>query len=257
MRLFSKRLSKSVTPNMTVEVTELRGIRQLHLGTGAIQSAMRVNRPWYLELPYTRAMMSYLLFVPEPSEVLMIGLGGGSLAKFIRKHRPQTRITAVEVSSQVAAAARNHFALPENDEYLEVIIGDGTEYIFAHPESADVILLDGFDARCQVEGLATQAFYKACKRALKPGGVLVVNFWGRDPEFVTWFSRLVAAFDGQVAWLPIMGKVNVIAIAVRDENGAAKLTACQPEQQGKNWALDLPMFARELRWVNDVAPLLD
>lgn len=257
MRLFSKRLSKSVTPNMTVEVTEQRGIRQLHLGTGAIQSAMRVNRPWDLELAYTRAMMSYLLFVSEPKDVLMIGLGGGSLAKFIRKHRPQTRITAVEISAQVAAAARNHFALPENDEYLEVIIGDGTEYIFAHPESADVILLDGFDAGCQVEDLATLAFYKACKRALKPGGVLVVNLWGRDPEFVTWFSRLVAAFDGQVAWLPIMGKVNVIAIAVRDENGAEKLTTCRPEQPGKNWALDLPMFARELRWANDVAPLLD
>lgn len=257
MRLFSKRLSKSVTPNMTVEVTEHRGIRQLHLGTGAIQSAMRVNRPWDLELAYTRAMMSYLLFVPEPEEVLMIGLGGGSLAKFIRKHRPQTRITAVEISSQVAAAARNHFDLPENDEYLEVIIGDGTEYIFGHPESADVILLDGFDAGCQVETLATQAFYKACKRALKPGGVLVVNLWGRDPEFVTWFSRLVAAFDEQVAWLPIMGKVNVIAIAMRDEDGAKRLASCQPEQQGKNWALDLPMFARELRWVEDMAPLLD
>jgi spermidine synthase len=257
MRLFSKRLSKSVTPDMMVEVIELRGTRQLHFGTGAIQSAMRINRPWDLELAYTRAMMSYLLFVPEPENVLMIGLGGGSLAKFIRKHRPQTRITAVEISPQVVAAARSHFELPENDDTLDVIIGDGTDYVFNHPASADVILLDGFDAGCQVETLATLAFYKACKRALKPNGVLVVNLWGRDPEFVTWFSRLVAAFDGQVAWLPVMSKVNVIAVAARDEDGATRLNQCQPELSAKAWELDLPMYARELRWTTDVAPLLD
>jgi spermidine synthase len=257
MRLFSKRLSKSVTPDMTVEVTEHRGIRQLHLGTGAIQSAMRVNRPWDLELAYTRAMMAFLLLQPEPKDVLMIGLGGGSLAKFIRKHRPQINIAAVEISPQVVAAARNHFELPENDDCLEVVVGDGAEYVFSHPACADIILLDGFDAGCQVESLATLAFYKACKRALKPGGVVVVNLWGRDPEFVTWFSRLVAAFDGRVAWLPVMGKVNVIALAVRDEDGPERLTSSQPETLSKSWGLDLPMFARELRWAGDVAPLLD
>lgn len=257
MRLFSKRLAKSVTPDMTVEVTETRGIRQLHLGTGAIQSAMRVNRPWELELAYTRAMMGFLLFNPEPAEVLMIGLGGGSLAKFMRKHRPETRITAVEISPQVVAAARGHFALPEDDEYLSVIMGDGAEFVPAHPGCADVILLDGFDAGCQVENLATLDFYRACGRALKPGGVLVVNLWGRDPGFVTWFSRLVAAFEGQVAWLPVTGKSNVVAYAICDENSAAKLSRAQPENLAGTWGLDFAGFRRELRWASEAATLLN
>lgn len=257
MRLFSKRLAKTVSPEMTVEVTETRGIRQLHLGTGAIQSAMRVNRPWDLELAYTRAMMGFLLFNPEPAEVLMIGLGGGSLAKFIRKHRPSTRITAVEVSPQVVAAARAHFFLPDDDGQLQVVVGDGAEYVQAHPGCADVILLDGFDAGCQVESLATLDFYRACERALKPGGVLVVNLWGRDPGFVTWFSRLVAAFEGQVAWLPVMGKSNVVAFAVCDESGAARLSRSKPENFAGTWGLDFAAFRRELRWVNEAAPLQD
>lgn len=257
MRLFSKRLAKSVTPDMTVEVTETRGIRQLHLGTGAIQSAMRVNRSWDLELAYTRAMMGFLLFRPEPAEVLMIGLGGGSLAKFMRKHRPGTRITAVEISPQVVAAARGHFALPEDDEYLSVILGDGAEFVPAHPGCADVILLDGFDAGCQVESLATLDFYRACGRALKPGGVLAVNLWGRDPGFVTWFSRLVAAFDGQVAWLPVTGKSNVVAFGMCDGEGPAKLERAEVEQLCKKWGLDFATFKRELRWVNEAAPLPD
>jgi spermidine synthase len=257
MRLFSKRLAKSVTPDMTVEVTETRGIRQLQLGTQAIQSAMRISRPWDLELAYTRAMMAFLLFKPGPAEVLMIGLGGGSLAKFIRKHRPETRITAVEISPQVVAAARSHFSLPADDEHLQVVVGDGAEYVPAHPGSADVILLDGFDAGNQVESLASVDFYQACRRALKPGGVLVVNLWGRDPEFITWFSRLVAAFDGQVAWLPVMGKSNVIAFGVCENDGPARLAKAQTQKLGKKWGLDFATFQRELRWATEVAPLLD
>jgi spermidine synthase len=257
MRLLPKRLAKSVTPDMTVEVTESRGIRQLHLGTQATQSAMRISRPWDLELAYTRAMMACLLFKPGPDEVLMIGLGGGSLAKFIRRHRPATRITAVEISPQVVAAARSHFFLPEDDEQLRVLVADGSQYAPAHPGSADVILLDGFDAGNQVESLATLDFYRACRRALKPGGVLVVNLWGRDPEFVTWFSRLVAAFDGQVAWLPVMGKNNVIAFGICEDDGPARLAKAQTEKLAKKWGLDFATFLRELRWATEVAPLLD
>lgn len=257
MRLFSKRIAKSVTHDMTVEVTESRGVRQLHLGTGAIQSAMRINRPWDLELAYTRAMMGFLLFKPAPQEVMMIGLGGGSLAKFIRKHRPATRITAVEVSAQVVAAARSHFELPSDDDRLQVRIEDGAAFVPAHPASADVILLDGFDAGNQVENLASLEFYLACRRALKPGGVLVVNLWGRDAAFATYFSRLAAAFDGNLAWLPVMNKTNVVAFGLEnsdcpriwDEDAVAQLSA--------HWALDLAVYARELRWARDAAPSID
>lgn len=257
MRLFSKRLAKSVTPDMTVEVTESRGIRQLHLGTGAIQSAMRVNRPWDLELAYTRAMMGFLLFRQAPQDVLMIGLGGGSLAKFIRKHRPATHITAVEISPQVVAAARSHFELPGDDDHLQVRIGDGAAYVPAHPESADVILLDGFDAGNQVESLATIEFYSACRRALKPGGVLVVNLWGRDSSFNIYFSRLVAAFDGNLAWLPVMNKTNVIAFGVQGDKYPQNWSPGELSQLGKNWGLDFAAFARDINWVRDMAPLMD
>jgi len=242
---------------MTVEVTESRGIRQLHLGTGAIQSAMRVNRPWDLELAYTRAMMGFLLFKQAPQDVLMVGLGGGSLAKFIRKHRPATHITAVEISPQVVAAARSHFELPGDDEYLKVRIEDAAVYVPANPESADVILLDGFDAGNQVESLATQEFYLDCRRALKPGGVLVVNLWGRDTSFVSYFSRLAAAFEGEVAWLPVMNKTNVIAFGLLEKTYRGEWRNHDLAQLGKHWGLDFAAFARDLKWVSEMAPLLD
>ena len=242
-----------------LEVTEERGLRVLRLGSRAIQSAMRVNRPWDLELAYTRAMMGFLMFNPLPQEVLMIGLGGGSLAKFIRKQRPQTRITAVEIDPRVIAAARTHFELPPDDATLSVVEADGALYVRQHPGSADVILLDGFDAGNQVEALATQTFYAACRRALKPNGMLVVNLWGRDSEFAEYFARLTRAFEGEVGWLSVQNKTNVIVFAFAEAGALARLDAGQPQRANlsRRWGLDLRGFARDFQWAEGIAPLLE
>jgi spermidine synthase len=248
--MFRKRLSKSVHLDSTVEVIDERGVRNLHLGTGAIQSSMRLSRPWDLELAYTRAMMAFLLFVPEPLDVLMIGLGGGSLAKFIRRQRPAARVRAVEPNAQVVAAARSHFFLPPDDDCLQVRIEDGAIYVPAHPNSADVLLLDGYDAGNQVEALATLNFYRACRKTLKPGGVMSANLWGLDRGFSDYFARIVEAFDGQVCSLNVQGKTNVVVLALESERGPARLEhalGAAPDL-GRTWGLDLPRFARELRW---------
>jgi spermidine synthase len=242
-----------------LEVTEERGMRVLHLGSRAIQSAMRVSRPWDLELAYTRAMMGFLMFNPMPQDVLMIGLGGGSLAKFIRKQRPQTHITAVEIDPRVIAAARTHFELPPDDDTLSVVEADGALYVRQHPGCADVILLDGFDAGNQVEALATQTFYAACRRALKPGGMLVVNLWGRDSEFKEYFARLARAFDGEVGWLSVQYKTNVIVFGFTEPGAAGRLDAARPKlaDLSKRYGLDFQGFARDFQWVEDVMPLLE
>ena len=241
-----------------LEVTEERGMRVLHLGSRAIQSAMRVSRPWDLELAYTRAMMGFLMFNPMPQDVLMIGLGGGSLAKFIRKQRPQTHITAVEIDPQVIAAARTHFELPPDDDTLSVIEADGALYVRQHPASADVILLDGFDAGNQVAALATQTFYAACRRVLRPGGVLVVNLWGRDGDFAEYFARLTRASDGEVGWISVQNKTNVIVFAFAEPGAPERLDAAGPQlaDLSKRWGLDLRGFARDFQWAEGIAPLL-
>lgn len=242
-----------------LEVTEERGVRTLHLGSRAIQSAMRTSRPWDLELAYTRAMMGFVMFNPQPQEVLMIGLGGGSLAKFIRRHREQARVTAVEIDPRVIAAARAHFELPPDDATLSVIEADGALYVRQHPASADVILLDGFDAGNQVAALATQTFYDACRRALRPGGILVVNLWGRDRDFAEYFARLTRAFDGEIGWLSVQDKTNVIVFGFSEPGAAGRLAAAQPAlaDLSKRWGLDLRGFARDFQWAAGIAPLLD
>ncbi len=253
------KMGKRRADDAGLEVIEERGMRVLHLGSRAIQSAMRITRPWDLELGYTRAMMAVLMFNPTPAEVLMIGLGGGSLAKFIRKQRPQTCITAVEIDPRVIAAARTHFDVPPDDETLTVVEADGALYMRQHASSADFILLDGFDSGNQVEALATQTFYAACRRALRPGGVLVVNLWGRDSDFAEYFARLTRAFDGEVGWLSVQNKTNVIVFAFAEPGAMQRLDAIRPRlaELSTRYGLDLRGFARDFQWAADIAPLID
>jgi spermidine synthase len=71
-------------------------VRTLHFGSEWIQGAMRIARPWNLELEYTREMMASLLLRDAPGKVLLIGLGAASLTKFLYRHYPLAHLTVVE-----------------------------------------------------------------------------------------------------------------------------------------------------------------
>ena len=73
----------------------------LSFESSLIQSCMRLDAPDELVLDYTKAMMGFLLFNPAPSRVLMIGLGGGSMLKYMHSHLPAADITVVEINQAV------------------------------------------------------------------------------------------------------------------------------------------------------------
>src|SRR5947209_18084876 len=85
---------------MPIDVSEEHGVRYLHFGSSWIQGAMRVARPWALELEYTREMMMPLAARDDrawPASVLQIGLGAASVTKFLYRYRPKASITALEI----------------------------------------------------------------------------------------------------------------------------------------------------------------
>ncbi len=218
MKFLSKWRARKVADE-AVEVSEKNGVRSLHLGSDTVQSSMRIGAPHDLELAYTRSMMAFLLFYPRPERVLMIGLGGGSLAKYIYHRLPLARTTVVEINPQVVAAARAYFHVPPDDERLTLEIGEGGAYVGAHPGSADVVMVDGFDGVRQVEALATQAFYDSCADALGEDGVLVVNLWANDRQFDAYLSRIETSFGGRVLCLPAERRGNVIVLALKKSPG--------------------------------------
>lgn len=249
MRLFSRQRKGAQEP---VQISERGGVRYMHLGGPAVQSAMRIKEPQALELEYTRAMFTFLLFHPNPRDIALIGLGGGSLAKFIHRNLPDARLTALEINAEVVAAARAYFLLPADDERLEVRTGDGAAFVHANPDSQDVLLVDGYDAKRIVEALSSVDFYQACKTMLRPGGVAVLNLWGSDDYFPRYYERIAAVFGEHVLQLPSERKGNIIVFAFRKPLPNAGFVAL--EHAAKKWrdALDLefPEFVDRMRHWN-------
>ena len=236
----------------SVEVSEEDGVRSLHLGGDAIQSSIRIDRPDELALDYTRAMMAFLLFAPQPREVLMIGLGGGSMARYIHQRMPGTRTTVVEINPKVLVAARSMFHFPAEDARLEVVIADGADYVREHAESADVLLVDGFDDGKQPGALCDQAFYDAAYAALRPGGVMVVNFIAEEKKLDVYLQRIENSFDERLVCLNAADRINLIAFAFKRqarELAWAELKKCARELQGVH---DLPLveFVEGLKELN-------
>jgi spermidine synthase len=169
-------------------------VRYLHFSSDWIQGAMRIARPWALELDYTREMMACLLLKPQPEwprHALLIGLGAGSLAKFLFRHRPHTQLTVVEIDAQVLAAARQHFKLPEDAQRLRIEIDDGVRYV-AH---------------------ASETYDQACRARLASEGMMVVNLLGRSRGFRASVDRIRNAFDDRALVFPSCDAGNTIVFA--------------------------------------------
>lgn len=238
-----KTLRRLIRKLPSVEVSESNGVRYLHLGGDAIQSSIRLSDPERLELHYTRAMMAFLLFAPAPRDVLMVGVGGGSIARFLHHHFAQTRITGVEVNPQVVSAARMYFGLPDDDERIAIHVADAAEFVPAHPASADVLLHDAFDDGDAVEALCTQDFFDCCANALRADGIFVMNFMMDEPRFDVYRGRLARSFDDRLLLLPTGDRVNRIVFAFKGAVGRLPIERLQKDAAAIESALGLPMLA--------------
>ncbi|HUP28587.1 MAG TPA: fused MFS/spermidine synthase [Usitatibacter sp.] len=200
----------------SIEVSEERGVRYLHFGSELIQGAMRIARPWALELEYTRDMMIPLLLRADPDwpeTVLQVGLGPGSHTKFLYRHRPRARITVVEMLPEVVAAARQFFKLPEDDARVRIEIGDGHDFLAASRRRFDLILVDGFDDKGRPGMLDTVPFYLNCRERLGRRGAMAVNLLTRRRGAQPSFERLREAFGERVLLMPPGEAGNAVAIA--------------------------------------------
>ena len=187
----------------------------LYFSIREIQSRMQLGDPDALDLGYTRTMMGFLLFQPEPRQIAMVGLGGGSLAKFCHRHLPQTQIQVAEINPHVIAL-RNEFCVPANSARFSVLRGDGALFVRHSVAPRDVLLVDGFDDQGQPARLCSQRFYDDCLAMLQPGGVLVVNLHHGHPRYEIFLDRIRRSFgdilivnDGELS--------NSIVFAIRGQ----------------------------------------
>ncbi len=216
--------------SFSIDISEESGVRYLHFGSTWVQGAMRIARPWHLELEYTKEMMASLLLREDggtaaghpsralrtnsyfPRKVLLIGLGAASLTKFLYRNYPLAKLTVVEIEPRVVAAARQFFKLPDDPLRLNIVIADGAKFIAGTDKTYDLILVDGFDENARPGELDTLPFYQMCRSRLDDGGILAVNLLGRSRGYSASLDKLRKAFDMRALAFPSCESGNVIAL---------------------------------------------
>ena len=243
-----------------IEVVDDGLYRSLHFGTEPKQSSMLLADPVSLSLIYTRAMTTALLLCPAPQRFLLIGLGGGSLARFLLHHYPACHIDAVEFRPRVRDLAHSHFMLP-NEPRLAIHIDDAGHFLRTADEERftdyDAIFVDAFIGTGIARSVIGLSIYDACRSRLAPEGILSMNLWSGD--FVRArdiIQDLGKSFGGNVMQLPVLGKENIIALAGTGYRLKKRLRtiANRATELERQTGVEYGIFLRQLRKHNSWLP---
>jgi spermidine synthase len=137
----------------------------------------------------------------EPGEMVLVGLGGGSVVKSFR--RDGWKVDAVEIDPEVVDVAYSHFGLfpVEADVYAM----DARQYFLMHEKKYSLAVLDAFGSSAIPFHLVTKEAFELVKTRLTDDGVVAMNIEavGWDDQIVRSLSATLQSVFTHVAILPI------------------------------------------------------
>ena len=207
---------RSVDNGVELQVRDENNVRYLYLESDAIQSAMALDHPASLPVAYTRYMAGALLLIPKPRRVLVVGLGGGTLVRFIQHCAPQCEIDAVDARADVIHVAQEFFGIQASST-VRLWHDDGAEFIqqrLTDEARYDIVFMDAYDHRGMAAPARDANVYSACAALTKPRGLFVSNLWASSPVDLRYCRGLAQRyFPGTLIAVPVPERGNIVLYA--------------------------------------------
>lgn len=229
------------------------------------QTCFRLSDPEKMVFEYTRMMTSALLALPDPRNILIIGLGGGTLPSALARIVPEATIDSVEIDPAVVEVAKEYFGF-ETGPGQRVFVEDGRQFVQRAAREGrryDIVMLDAFDVDYIPPHLLTVEFFHEIKSILTENGLVVGNsFVGSDlynRESATYgqvfgpFFNLRARLDGNRVVIASAG--NLPSDEVLRQNAGDLAERLEPFGIDVDTALS--RFSRLEQWPDDAIPLTD
>lgn len=182
-----------------------------------------------------------------PRKVLIIGGGDGGAAEEALKHPSVEQVTMVELDGKVVDIARQHFGAIHrgafDDPRLRVLIADGLKFLAETEEKFDLIALDLPDPIGPATELYEEPFYRNCKRALAPGGVVTLHMgspWSRPDRVKQLYERVARLFrhaQPYTMFIPLYGCLWSMA-ACSDSLDVASISSAEIDKRIAGRGLD-------------------
>lgn len=197
------------------------------------QSCQLKSDPFCLQHDYSQAMLLVLLLT-EPSRMILLGLGGGTLATTLHQYLSGLKITVVELRPKVVDVAHRFFHLPRSKR-ISVTIDDAGNFIANHDgPKVDILFSDIYSE----EGLDLQQtqpwFIESCAERLKDDGWLVLNCWQHQRSDRAMRGALKENFEDVRVCSTAEGNWVVFAGKKINSSSAAQLKA-----SAKKWSKQL------------------
>ena len=219
------------------------------------QSAIDMKNPHAMQLGYTSSFFASLL-IREPQEhVLIVGLGGGGMVRFLNHAFPLTMVEAVEIDPVVVDVAKNYFGTMEGP-MTKIHVADAFDYLKEPHGPFDALYMDAFlkpsvDSGLEnvTQRLKTLEFLQSLRQQLKPGGIVAFNLHEHASSTPDDLDAVKAAFS-QVYLFGVPRTGNLIAICTQEEQRIATETLTErADRLETKLDVDLPWqsFVTELR----------
>ncbi|MEM7405251.1 MAG: methyltransferase domain-containing protein [Pseudomonadota bacterium] len=232
----------------TVQVFENADFRWMEFGDHIVQSAIALAAPERLVLAYTQwQLFALLFFALPPRHVLLLGLGGGALARWCAAAGFQ--VTAVDNDPVVIEACRRWFGVDD----VWIANADAREYLHTCNTQYDLVLCDLFAHGGAPAWLAHPAFLDACRLSLRPGGWASFNLHAgplpgpeRSKVSVEETDTLVSVNDAEavVQTMEACAAEPVVELGVPDQDNAIVVQPASQPQPMLRSTLD----ARAAEW---------
>lgn len=193
---------------------------------------------------YIRAMLMAVALTPA-RQVLLLGLGGGSLVRSLFARDPAVEIDVVELRQAVLTVAQDYFHLPVSSS-IHYLVADAGEAV-AHDDGRrySLIFSDLYSANAIAPLQTSAAFLRHCAAKLQDGGWLVLNH-AHKPEASSPFSSALTALFATVLYCTTpTGNVVIYASASQLSLPLARWKQ-QMKETGVDFATDMSPLAQKL-----------
>lgn len=138
------------------------------MGGGVTQSGGVAQTVWNTSLKKAK------LIKPEIRTALVLGLGGGSIAKLIRKHWGHNpKITGVEIDPIIVELGKKHMKL--DDYKVNIKITDAQKFIKKNKARFDLVCIDMYVQTDIPKKFETEKFIEQIHKLMNKGGIVVFN----------------------------------------------------------------------------------
>lgn len=199
--------------DILIEIIDQGSTRSLYFDGTVLQSSLDRSAPHQLLLSYTRYLMTPLLFNPAPTNILLVGLGAGSLVHFLHHHFPATGIDVVDHAAPIIELARRYFLVPEN-RHITMHCLDGFDFICAPAEKKyDLVIIDAFDQRGMADSIYNHRYLTHLKKTLCEKALVSFNLWSGNQHKTNKIKQTIRNHFNCLLEFPVYNRGNVVALA--------------------------------------------